>query len=215
MGKKVDPRIIRLGITRKNDSLWYADKNLYTDFVIEDYKIRKCIRDKFPNSGISKIEIQRSAHNVKVFINTSKPGIIIGREGASISELKTILHKKFNKIFDISVNEIRNPYSDAYVVAEMVGNQISRRLPFRRVCKMMIEKVMESGVKGVRIRVSGRLNGVDIARSEVFNQGKVPLQTFRADIDFARFRADTTFGVIGVKVYIYRGDVFDKMRNKK
>ena len=215
MGQKVNPNIIRLGITGSWQSNWFSKGKTYSKQVIQDIRIREMVRKAFQNSGISRIEIERSANKVTLNIYTSRPGVLIGKQGAAIQEFKTKVENKFQDRFDLNIKEIKKPYLDAYIVAEMIGQQISKRFPFRRAAKSAIEKVMESGAKGVKVLVGGRLNGVEISRSEAFLEGKIPLQTFRADIDYAHYEAPTTYGIIGVKVWIYKGEKFDKKQEKE
>jgi len=207
MGKKVSPHSLRIGITRTWDSLWYAKRD-FKDNFLQDIAIRKYLEKKLQGAQISKIKITRSAGKIGVVIFSAKPGIIVGRGGDNIQKLTKELRQKYEEPFDVSVQEIRKPDTDAGLIAQSVAEQISRRFPYRRVTKMAIERAKESGVKGIKIKVSGRLNGVDIARSETYSFGTVPLHTLRANIDYARAEADTTYGVIGVKVWVYHGLVF-------
>lgn len=210
MGQKVNPKIIRIGINRSWNSMWYADKRKYTRLLHQDLEIEKMIRGKLVDAGISKIEIHRATSRVTVKIHTAKPGVIIGQQGGNVDVLKAMLERKFSEQFDITVQEIKKPAIDAYLLAENVGRQIEKRISYRRAAKMAVEKAMETGAKGVKILISGRLNGVEIARSEYFRDGNIPLQTFRSEIDYAHFPAKTTYGIIGVKVWIYKGEVFKK-----
>ena len=208
MGQKVNPKVIRIGLTRDWDSKWYASKKNYTRLLHEDLEIEKLILLKLKEGGISKIEILRTQGKVIINIHTSKPGIIIGRGGQIIEDLKAMLTKKFNTVFSINIKEIKKPALDAATLAENVSMQIQKRISYRRAAKMGIEKALEAGALGAKIRVSGRLNGVEIAREEFFSQGKIPLHTFRADIDYVTRTAHTTYGAIGIKVWIYKGEVF-------
>ncbi|MBU1131231.1 30S ribosomal protein S3 [Patescibacteria group bacterium] len=210
MGSKVNPKIIRIGQTQSWTSRWFAKKN-YADFVKEDITIRKFITNKLKNSGIEKIEIERSANDIVIIITCAKPGIIIGRGGAGIDELrKKIVEKVLGNKQGIKINilEVENPNLSAAVILESLIMDIEKRIPFRRVMKQGIDRVMKAGAKGVKIIMAGRLNGVEIARTETLTEGKVPLHTFRANIDYARSAAKTTYGAIGVKVWIYKGEVF-------
>lgn len=209
MGSKVHPIGLRIGINRTWDSKWFAGKRNYAKLLHTDLKLRKVILEKLKEAGVSQIEIQRNANQVTVNIHTSRPGIVIGSQGASIEALRRELESKFHERFNINIKEIKKPYQDAMIIAELVGKQIEKRIPYRRVCKMSIERAMESGAKGAKVNVAGRLNGVEIARSEFFSAGKIPLQTLRSDIDYAYFRAVTTYGTIGVKVWIYKGEIFN------
>jgi len=214
MGQKVNPKVIRLGITRDWDSKWYASKRDYARLLHEDIALEKIIRATLKEGGVSKIEILRTQGKVIVNIHTSKPGVIIGRGGAVIEDLKTLLDKKFKTVFAINIKEIRKPAIDSATLAENVAQQVEKRISYRRACKMGIEKAMEAGAKGAKIKVAGRLNGVEIAREEFFSLGKIPLHTFRADIDYATATARTTYGAIGIKVWIYKGEIFKKDRVK-
>lgn len=210
MGQKVHPVGLRIGINRTWDSKWYANKRNYAKMLHNDLELRNTIMKKLSEAGVSQIEIQRSANQVTLNIHTSRPGVVIGSQGAAIESLRQALESKFHEKFNINIKEIKKPYQDAAIISELVGKQIEKRIPYRRVCKMTIERAMESGAKGVKINVAGRLNGVEIARTEFFAAGKIPLQTLRSDIDYAYFRAITTYGTIGVKVWVYKGEVFSK-----
>ncbi len=209
MGSKAHPIGLRVGINRTWDSRWFASKRNYAKILHTDLKLRKLILDKLKEAGVSQIEIQRNANQVTIDIHTSRPGIVIGSQGAAIEALRRELEAKFHERFNLNIKEIKKPYQDAMIIAELVGKQIEKRIPYRRVCKMSIERAMESGAKGAKVNVAGRLNGVEIARSEFFSAGKIPLQTLRSDIDYAYFRAVTTYGTIGVKVWIYKGEIFN------
>lgn len=211
MGKKVSPHSLRIGITRTWNSRWYAKRGFQEKFL-QDLEIRKFLEKKYAKAGVAKVEIVRSSGKINTIIHAAKPGMIVGRGGEEIKTLQKNLTQTFKDVFEVNVQEIRKPEANAQLIAENIADQITRRFPYRRVCKMAVEKAKESGVKGVKIKVGGRLNGVDIARSETYNAGTVPLHTLRADIDYATCEADTMYGVIGVKVWIYRGLVF---KNKK
>lgn len=210
MGQKINPIGLRTGINRTWDSKWFADKRKYAALLHSDVMIRRLIQKKLVDCGLSRIEIDRNANQVTITVHTSRPGIVIGGQGAGIDALRKMLESKLKDKFIINIKEIKKPYHEAAIVAELIGHQIEKRIPYRRACKMMIERAMESGVKGIKINCAGRLNGVEIARTEFFVAGKVPLATFRADIDFAVYHAITTYGAIGVKVWVYRGEVFNK-----
>ncbi len=201
---------MRIGIIRSWDSKWYADKHKFAKLLHQDLEIRTMLMKKLVDGGVSRLEIHRTSNQVILNIHTSRPGVVIGGQGALIEGLKNSLEQKFKEKFQVNVKEIKKPYLDAYLVGEMVAKQIEKRIPYRRVCKMIVERSIEAGAKGIKIGCAGRLNGVDIARSEFFASGKIPLHTFRADIDYACYPAATTFGTIGVKVWIYRGDVYKK-----
>ena len=210
MGQKVNPKIIRLGITQDWDSKWYASKKNYTKLFHQDLELEKIIRAKLDSEGMSRIEILRTQGKVIINIHTAKPGIIIGHGGENIEKLKEFLAKKFKDTFSINIKEIKKPNLDAMVVAEGIARQTEKRVAYRRACKMAIDKTMEAGALGVKIYMGGRLNGVEISRSEFFSKGKIPLHTFRADIDYCCTAAQTTYGKIGIKVWIYKGEIFKK-----
>jgi small subunit ribosomal protein S3 len=210
MGQKVNPNILRIGIIRSWDSKWYADKRNFSRLLLQDLEIQKIIRKKLADASVSRIEIHRTANRVIVQIHSAKPGLIIGRQGAGIESLKDELEKKFHEEFNLSIKEIQKPTLDAYLLAESIARQIEKRIAYRRAAKMAIEKAIESGAIGAKVFCAGRLNGVEISRSEFFSKGKIPLHTLRADIDYAQVHAFTTYGAIGVKVWIYKGDIFKK-----
>ncbi|MFH1284273.1 MAG: 30S ribosomal protein S3 [Candidatus Peregrinibacteria bacterium] len=210
MGQKVNPKVIRLGITRDWDSKWYARKGMYKTLFHQDLAIEKLIRQKLEAEGVAKIEIMRTQGKVIINIHTSKPGLIIGRGGEVIEKLKDLLSKQFKETFAINIKEIKKPMLDAQIVAESIARQVEKRISYRRAAKMAIEKIMEAGAIGAKIYLGGRLNGVEISRNEFFTKGKIPLHTFRADIDYASLPAYTTYGKIGVKVWIYKGEIFKK-----
>lgn len=209
MGSKINPIGLRIGITRTWDSMWFAGKRSYAKLLYQDIMLRKFILEKLKEAGVSRVEIQRNANQVTVNIHTARPGLAIGSQGAAIENLRRDLETRFHDKFNINVKEIKKPYQDAVVLAELIGKQIEKRIPYRRACKMAIERALESGAKGMKVKVAGRLNGVEIARREFFASGKIPLQTFRSDIDYAYYRAMTTYGTIGVKVWVYKGEIFN------
>ena len=218
MGKKVSPISFRIGITRKWDSTWYANNKDFKVKLLQDVAIRKFLTKKFSRkAALSKVEINRGGGKISIIIHTGKPGVIIGRSGENIENLNKELRAKFNeKTIGVSVQEVRQADGDPQIVADSVAEQIEKRFPFRRVCKMALDRAKEAGLKGMKIQVSGRLNGVDIARREIYSFGTVPLHTLRAKIGYATARADTTYGVIGVKVWTYHGLVFkNDMLNDK
>jgi len=206
VGQKVSPTILRIGINKNWRSLWFADGKDYARNVIEDYKIRKHITKKFIQGAVSSVEIERLADQIKVRIASARPGVIIGRRGADIDRLRADLAKIVNKEVTIDIKEIKNPAVDATLVAQSVAFQMEKRVAFRRAMKRAVEQTIQAGAKGIKIIVSGRLDGAEIARREKYHIGKIPLQTFRADIDYGFAEAITTFGCIGVKVWIYKGD---------
>ena len=212
MGQKVNPIGFRLGITTSWSSTWFAPRRKYRGLFLEDVAIKRYIAQRIKDAGVSRVEIERSK-KISVTIHTSKPGVIIGKQGSAIEELRKDLEKKFDGSFEVNIREIRNPDSDAVVVAENVRGQIERRMPFRRAAKMAIEKAQQAGVLGIKIRISGRLNGAEIARTELFKEGNIPLHTLRANVQFAVAHAKTTYGTIGVQVWVYTGMVFKKVQD--
>lgn len=210
MGQKVHPLALRLGYTKNWRSLWFAERGDYSRNIKEDYKIREYIKAKFIQAAVSMIVIERLADQIKVRIHTARPGVIIGRRGADIdrlrAELKDITKKDMDKII-VDIQEIKNPNLDAQLVAQSVCFQLEKRVAFRRAMKRAIETSRQSGAKGIKIRAAGRLGGAEMARTEKYHEGKIPLQTLRADIDYGFAEAKTTYGLLGVKVWIYKGDV--------
>lgn len=206
MGQKVHPIGFRLGISKGWDSRWYGEKN-YAEFVHEDLKLRRFVKKKFFHAGISKVEIERTANNVKVIIRTARPGIVIGKRGSEIDVLKKELAKLTGRVVDLEIVEVRKADTDAQLVAENVALQLERRVSFRRAMKKAVTSALRMGAKGIKIMCAGRLGGAEIARSEWYREGRVPLHTLRADIDYGVAESRTTFGIIGVKVIIYKGDV--------
>jgi len=210
MGHKINPNILRIGSFRTWDSKWFAKGKEFTKILHQDIKVRKFVEQKLKEAGISRIEILRTAHNVTLNIYTGKQGNIIGKGGTAVEELKAALEKLTGDKYIINIREVKKPNLDARLAAELVVQQIEKRISYRRAAKMLIDKALESGALGAKVLVAGRLNGVEISRSEFFTKGKVPLQTIRADIDFAFLPAHTSYGTIGVKVWIYRGMIFKK-----
>lgn len=213
MGQKVHPKGFRIGIIRDWDSNWYADRD-YVDLVHEDFKIRKFIKDKFYQAGIAKTEIQRTGNRMRVTIHTAKPGIVIGRGGTEVEVLKSELTKMTGKNISVNIQEIKKPELDAQIVAENIAQQLEKRVSFRRATKQALGRTMRAGGIGIRIMVSGRLGGAEIARSEWSAEGKVPLHTLRADIDYGFAEANTTYGKIGVKVWINRGEIMPEAKKR-
>ena len=207
MGQKVHPTGARLGIIKDWSSKWYAEGTDFADCLVEDQKIRKYLKKKEYEAGISKIEIERTAKMVKVNVYTAKPGILIGKGGAGAENLKNEIKKLINKDVNINVIEVKNTSLDATLVAEDIASQLERRISFRRAMKQCMQKTMKSGAQGIKTAVSGRLGGADMARTEFYKEGNIPLQTLRADIDYGFAEANTTYGKIGVKVWIYKGEV--------
>ena len=219
MGQKVNPIALRLGIVKTWESRWYAGKN-YSEYILEDYKIRQFIKKRLYHAGIAKIEIERSSKRVKLRIFTSRPGIIIGKKGAEISILKKDLEKLLGinkKSYEvlIDIQEVRKPEINAQLVAENVALQIERRVAFRRAMKRGVSSAMRFGAQGVKIICSGRLGGAEMARREWYREGRVPLHTLRADIDYGFIEANTTYGLIGVKVFIFKGEILKKAQNER
>ena len=213
MGQKVNPIGFRVGVIRDWESRWYAGKD-YADLLHEDIKIREYIEERLKDAAVSKVEIERAANRVNVLISTGKPGMVIGRGGSEVEALRKSLNELTGKKVHINIVEIKRPDIDAKLVAENIARQLESRISFRRAQKQVIQRAMRAGAKGVRTQVSGRLNGADMARSESYSEGTVPLHTLRADIDYAHAEADTTFGKLGVKVWIYRGEVLPTKNTK-
>ena len=213
MGQKVHPKGIRIGVIKDWDSKWYADSKNFSDYLVEDYKIRKFVKNKLFVSGISKIEIERTAKFVRVNVYTAKPGIIIGKGGAGVEALKEEVSKLIGKDVNLNIVEVKNIDLDAQLVAENICNQLERRISFRRAMKQAMQKTMKAGALGIKTAVSGRLGGADMARTEFYKEGTIPLQTLRADIDYGFYEANTTYGKIGVKVWIYKGEVLPEKKN--
>ncbi len=211
MGQKVNPNGFRLGFTRTWPSTWFAKGPKFKELLLQDVNIKRYIRDKYKEAGIADLEIDRGK-KVTLTIHTSKPGVLIGKQGAAIEELRKDLEKRFTGSFQVEVQEVRNPDANADIIAETVQGQIQRRMPYRRAVKMAIEKAMQAGAIGVKITVSGRLNGAEIARDDLFKQGNIPLQMLRANIQYAKRHAVTKFGTIGVQVWVYKGMVFKKIQ---
>ena len=218
MGQKVNPIGLRVGIIRDWDARWYANDKNYVDLLHEDFKIRKFVKTKSFDSGISSVIIERTGvTKVKITVHTAKPGIVIGRQGAAIEVLRGELKKMTGKDVFINVIEVKKPDADAQLIAESVADSLVRRMPFRRAMKQALQRAKRAGAKGMKIAISGRLAGADIARTEWASEGKVPLHTLRANIDYGFYEADTTYGKIGVKVWIYNGEVLpeEKRTTKK
>ena len=206
MGQKVNPHGLRVGVIKGWESNWYADKD-YEKFLLEDIKIREFIKEKLFLSGISKVDIERASNKARITIYTAKPGMVIGRQGSNIELLKKDLKKLTDANIDINIQEIKQPDMDATLVAENIASQLERRIAFRRAMKQCVGRTMRVGAKGIKVKVGGRLGGAEIARSESYREGSIPLHTLRADIDYGTAEAHTTYGRIGVKVWIYKGEV--------
>jgi len=213
MGNKINPVGFRLGVNKEPSAKWYADSKTYPKLLAEDDLIRKMVLADVGHSGVSRIDIERAAHNINVTIHTAKPGVVIGRGGESIKQLRTKLDEKIGGTVSVNVQEVANPNTNAALISQRIAEQLERRFAFRRAMKQAIQRTMESGAKGVKIRCSGRLGGAEQARPESYMDGRVPLQTLRADIDYGTARAKTTYGVIGVKTWVFHGElVGDKQR---
>lgn len=211
MGQKVNPHGFRVGVNKNWNSKWFADKSNFADFLVEDNKVRNYVKKKLYAAGVASVVIERpAADKVKVIIATARPGMVIGRSGDGIDELKKNLVKLTGKTVDISIEEVRRAELDAQLTAESIAQALERRVSFRRAMKSAIQRTMKSGAKGIKVLVSGRLGGAEIARSEKYSEGNVPLHTLRADIDYGFAEADTTYGKIGVKVWVNHGEILDK-----
>ena len=218
MGQKVNPIGLRLGINRGWDSIWFAKKREYGQLLIEDFNIRKYIKKNVVNSGVSKVLIERSSKKCSVTIYTSRPGFVIGKKGTDIEKIKKSLSKICTNTVSLHIKEIKKPELNAFLVSENIAQQLVKRIAFRRAMKRAMQSSLRLGAKGIRVCISGRLGGNEIARSEWLREGSVPLHTLRADVDYAESEALTTYGIIGVKVWIYKGEIFDKDlkdKNKK
>ncbi len=209
MGQKVNPIGLRLGIVKTWESRWFASKK-YSDYILEDFNIRKYLKKKLGHAGVSKIEVERSSKRVRLRIFTSRPGIIIGKKGAEIVQLKQDVEKMISQDVIIDIQEIRKPELDAQLVAENIALQIVRRVAFRRAMKRGIQSAMRFGAQGVKVICSGRLGGAEMARTELYREGRVPLHTLRADIDYGFSEANTTYGIVGIKVFIFKGEILKK-----
>ena len=214
MGQKMHPHGLRVGVIKDWSSKWYADSKNFADYLVEDQKIRAYVKKKLYVSGISKIEIERTAKFVKVNVYTAKPGLVIGKGGNLAESLKAELSKMINKEVNLNIVEVKDVDTDAQLVAENIAGQLERRISFRRAMKQCMQKSMKAGALGIKTAVSGRLGGADMARTEFYKEGTIPLQTLRADIDYGFAEADTTYGKIGVKVWIYKGEVLPSKKIK-
>jgi len=214
MGQKIHPHGIRVGIIKDWDAKWYADKKNYGNYVVEDFKIRKYIKKKLYASGVSKIETERSGEKIKVTVHTAKPGIVIGKAGAGIEDLRKEVSKFTKMNVLVNVAEVKQPDLNAQLVSENIAAQLEKRISFRRAMKQSMQRTMKFGAKGIKTAVAGRLGGAEIARTEHYHEGTIPLQTLRADIDYGFAEANTTYGKIGVKVWIYKGEVLPAAKVK-
>ena len=209
MGQKVHPTGMRLGIVKKHTSVWYAEGKDYARNLLADLQVREFIKKKLANASVSRIEIERSAQTAKLTIFTARPGIVIGKKGEDVESLRRILSKKMGIPVQINIEEIRKPDLDALLVADSVASQLERRVMFRRAMKRAVQNAMRQGAEGIKVQVGGRLGGAEIARSEWYREGRVPLHTLRADIDYGTAEAHTTYGIIGVKVWIFKGEIMN------
>ena len=213
MGQKVNPHGLRVGIIKDWDSRWYAEKD-FADYLVEDHEIRTYLKKRLYNAGVSRMEIERASDRVKIVIYTAKPGVVIGKGGSEIEKVKGELARFTDKKLIIDIKEIKRPDKDAQLVAENIAQQLENRISFRRAMKSCMSRTMKSGALGVKTAVAGRLGGADMARTEFYSEGTIPLQTLRADIDYGFAEADTTYGKIGVKVWIYKGEILPQKVEK-
>ncbi|MBQ7872814.1 MAG: 30S ribosomal protein S3 [Clostridia bacterium] len=211
MGQKVNPHGLRVGVIKNWDSRWFAKDEVFGDTLVSDYKVREYLKNELQKAGVPKIEIERDSHRVRVFIHCAKPGLVIGRGGEQIEKYKAQLEKMVGMPVALNVVEVKQPDLNAQLVAENISSQLENRVAFRRAMKMAIRNTMRLGAKGIKITCSGRLGGAEIARAEHYHEGTIPLQTLRADIDYGFWEANTTYGKIGVKVWIYRGEVLSEV----
>ena len=209
MGQKVHPTGIRLGIVKKHTSVWYAEGEEYANNLLVDLQVRDYVKKRLANASVSRVDIERPAKTAKVTVYTARPGIVIGKKGEDVEKLKGILSEKMGIPVQINIEEIRKPDLDAQLVADSVAQQLERRVMFRRAMKRAVQNAMRQGAEGIKVQVGGRLGGAEIARSEWYREGRVPLHTLRADIDYATSEATTTYGIIGVKVWVFKGEILD------
>ena len=207
MGQKVHPTGIRLGIVKDHTSVWYADKKNYPAYLLNDLEVREYLRKRLGQASISRIEIERPAQTARITIHTARPGIVIGKKGEDVERLRGEVSRIMGVPVHINIEEIRKPELDALLVAQNVAQQLERRVQFRRAMRRVIQNAMRLGAEGIKVRVAGRLGGAEIARSEVYHEGRVPLHTLRADIDYATWEAKTTYGILGIKVWVFKGEV--------
>ncbi len=207
MGQKVHPTGIRLGIVKDHTSVWYADKKSYPDYLLNDLEVRDYLRKRLAQASVSRIEIERPAQTARITIHTARPGIVIGKKGEDVERLRQEVSRRMGVPVHINIEEIRKPELDALLVAQNVAQQLERRVQFRRAMRRVIQNAMRLGAQGIKVRVAGRLGGAEIARSEVYHEGRVPLHTLRADIDYATWEAKTTYGIIGIKVWVFKGEI--------
>ena len=215
MGQKVNPHGLRVGVIKDWDSRWYAEDADFADNLVEDYKIREFLKKKLMKAGVAKIEIERSSDRIKIFLHTAKSGVVIGKGGAEIEKLKKEIAKLTTKKVLVDIKEVKKPDNDAQLVAENIATQLENRISFRRAMKQAMGRATKAGAKGIKTSVSGRLGGADMARTETYSEGTIPLQTLRANIDYGFAEADTTYGKIGVKTWIYHGEVLPNKGGRK
>ena len=215
MGQKVNPHGLRVGVIKDWDSRWYASDEEFSDYLVEDYNIRKYLKKKLASAGVSKIEIERASDRIRVIVFTAKPGVIIGKGGTEIDKTRAEIEKMTGKKVKMDITEIKRPDRDAQLVAENIAQQLENRVSYRRAMKSCMGRTMKAGALGIKAACSGRLGGADIARTEFYSEGTIPLQTLRADIDYGFSEADTTYGKVGVKVWIYKGEVLPTKGNDK
>jgi small subunit ribosomal protein S3 len=215
MGQKVNPVGFRLGIVKDHTSVWYADKKNYAKYLLNDMEVRDYLRRRLAQASISRIDIERPAQTARITIHTARPGIVIGKKGEDVERLRQEVARIMKVPVHINIEEIRKPELDALLVAQNVAQQLERRVQFRRAMRRVIQNAMRLGAEGIKVRVAGRLGGAEIARSEVYHEGRVPLHTLRADIDYATWEAKTTYGVIGIKVWIFKGEVIGDQRDQE
>ncbi len=213
MGQKVHPNGIRLGIVKEHTSMWYADRKNYSEYLLNDLRVREFLRKRLVDASVSRIDIHRSAQDARIKIHTARPGIVIGKKGEDVERLRLILTEMMGISVNLNIEEIRKPELDAYLVAQNVAQALERRVQFRRAMKRVIQNAMRIGAEGIKVRVAGRLGGAEIARSEVYHEGRVPLHTLRADIDYATYEAQTTYGILGIKVWIFKGEIIGEQIN--
>ena len=213
MGQKVHPVGIRLGVIKNHNSVWYADKNDYSEYLKDDLEVRAYLREKLYEASVSKIEIHRQAQAARVIIHSARPGIVIGKKGEDVEKLRIRLSEMMGISVNINIEEIRKPELDALLVAQGISQQLERRVQFRRAMRRAIQNAMRLGAEGIKVRVACRLGGAEIARSEGYHEGRVPLHTLRADIDYATWEAETTYGILGIKVWIFKGEILGLQEN--
>ena len=213
MGQKVNPVGFRLGIVKDHTSVWYADKKNYSRYLLNDLSVRDYLRERLAQASISRIDIERPAQTARITIHTARPGIVIGKKGEDVERLRGELARMMGVPVHVNIEEIRKPELDALLVAQNVAQQLERRVQFRRAMRRVIQNAMRLGAEGIKVRVSGRLGGAEIARAEVYHEGRVPLHTLRADIDYSTWEAKTTYGIIGIKVWIFKGEVIGRDRD--